>query len=168
MAMDDDGARSVRPFAVGPGEGLSVRNPVGGVITFMSTSEGTGGELTAVHTVSAAGEGPPLHIHRDQDEFLYILEGSFRVRLADEVIEAAPGSLVFMPRGIPHTWQNVGVAPGHFFAGIVPASTAFEEFFRRYAELPTAERGVSAFARVAAETNAFEVIGPPLAESEPG
>jgi hypothetical protein len=53
------------------------------------------------------------------------------------------------------------------FATIMPAATAFEEFFKRYAQLPAEERGVEAFARVAAETRAFEVVGPPLAESDP-
>jgi hypothetical protein len=49
----------------------------------------------------------------------------------------------------------------------LPAAVAFEEFFKRYAQLPVEERGVEAFARVAAETKAFEVVGPPLADSDP-
>jgi hypothetical protein len=49
----------------------------------------------------------------------------------------------------------------------MPATAAFEEFFKRYAELPAEERGVEAFARLAAETEAFEVVGPPLAVSDP-
>jgi len=75
-------------------------------------------------------------------------------------------SFVFIPRGTPHTRQNVGTKPLRFFATIMPATVAFEEFFKRYAQLPAEERGVEAFARVAAETKAFEV-GPPLAESDP-
>jgi hypothetical protein len=49
----------------------------------------------------------------------------------------------------------------------MPAATAFEEFFTRYAQLPVEERGVEAFARLAAETSAFRVVGPPLAQSDP-
>jgi hypothetical protein len=49
----------------------------------------------------------------------------------------------------------------------MPAAVAFEEFFKRYAQLPAEERGVDAFARLAAEKKAFEVVGPPLAESDP-
>jgi hypothetical protein len=49
----------------------------------------------------------------------------------------------------------------------MPAATAFEEFFRRYAQLPVDERGGEAFARIAIETKAFEVLGPPLAVSDP-
>ena len=106
-------------------------------------------------------------MHSDEDEFIYILESAFRVKLENELIEAAPGSFVFIPRGTPHTWQNVGTEPLRFFATIMPAAVAFEEFFKRYAQLAAEERGVEAFARLATETKAFEVVGPPLAESDP-
>ena len=109
----------------------------------------------------------PLHMHHKDDEAWYVLKGALRIRRGDEVVEAAAGSAVFVPRGTPHTWQNVGAEPLRFFATIMPAAVAFEEFFKRYAQLPAKERGVEAFARVAAETKAFEVVGPPLGESDP-
>jgi hypothetical protein len=87
--------------------------------------------------------------------------------LGDTLRQAPTGLFVFIPRGTPHTRQNVGAEPLRFFATIMPAAVAFEEFFKRYAQLPAEERGVEAFARVAAETKAFEVVGPPLAESDP-
>ena len=43
----------------------------------------SGGGLTVIEGVSAPGEGPPLHLHQEQDEFIYILDGTFRVRLED-------------------------------------------------------------------------------------
>lgn len=89
------------------------------------------------------------------------------MKLGHTLREAPAGSFVFIPRGTPHTWQNVGADPLRFFATIMPAAIEFEEFFKRYAELPAEQRDVEAFARVAAETHAFEVVGPPLAESDP-
>ena len=154
------------PLILPPGEGVSVENPVGGVLTFKIMSDASGGALTAIETIAAPQDGPPLHVH-DQDELIYTLDGTFRVKLGDTIREAAPGSFVFIPRGTPHTWQNVGAKPGRFFAAVMPAATAFEEFFMRYAELPAEERGVDAFARRAAETKAFQVVGPPLAGSDP-
>jgi quercetin dioxygenase-like cupin family protein len=154
----------MRPFALAPGEGVSVDNPVGGVLTFKATSDQSGGALTALDTVAAPGEGPPLHVHSDEDEFIYIVAGTFRVQLGNELIEAAPGSFVFIPRGTAHTWQNVSDAPARFFAGVMPAALAFEEFFARYAELAPEKRSTEAFARLAAETKAFEVLGPPLTQ----
>ena len=158
----------MQPFALAPDEGISVENPVGGVLTFKIRSEQSGGRLTALDTVAMPGEGPPLHVHPDEDEFIYVLEGEFRVKLGDELIGAAPGAFVFIPRGTPHTWQNVGDTPARFFAGVLPATIAFEQFFTRYSQLPDEQRGSEAFARLASETNAFKVLGPPLARSEGG
>jgi quercetin dioxygenase-like cupin family protein len=156
----------MRELVLAPGEGLSVENPVGGLFTFKITSDETCGALTAIETFVVRQEGPPLHFH-EQDELIYTLAGSMRVKLGDTLREAPAGSFVFIPRGTPHTWQNIGAEPLRFFATIMPAAVAFEEFFKRYAQLPAEERGVEAFARVAAETQAFQVIGPPLAESDP-
>jgi quercetin dioxygenase-like cupin family protein len=156
---------SAEPFAVAPGDGLSVENPAGGVLTFKAMSATTGGLLTALDTTVAPGEGPPLHVHRGQDETIYTLEGQFLVKLGETVIDAPPGSFVFISRGTPHCWQNSGGTQARFVATLTPADTRFEEFFIRYAELPPAERGAEAFARVARETQAMEVLGPPLAAS---
>src|SRR4051794_40777926 len=160
-------AASIDPFAVAPGEGLSVENPVGGVTTFKSMADASGGALTALEGVAAPGEGPPLHLHRGQDELIYTLDGQFRVRLGDQVLDAPGGSFFFIPRGTPHTWQNVGEARGRFLAALMPASVEFEQFFVRYAELPPHERDGSAFARMADATQGMEVVGPPLAQSHP-
>jgi quercetin dioxygenase-like cupin family protein len=156
----------MQQLILAPGEGLSVENPMGGVFTFKITSDESDGALTAIETLVVRREGPPLHVH-EQDELIYTLAGTLRVKLGETLSEAPAGSFVFIPRGTPHTWQNVGAEPLRFFATIMPAAVAFEEFFKRYAQLPAEDRGVEAFARVAAETKAFEVVGPPLAESDP-
>ena len=156
----------MRELILAPGEGLPVENPVGGLFTFKITSAESGGALTAIETLVLRQEGPPLHVHA-QDELIYTLEGSLRVKLGETLRGVPPGTFVFIPRGTPHTWQNVGAGPMRFFATIMPAAVEFENFFKRYAELPAHERTVQAFARVAAETKAFDVVGPPLAESNP-
>ena len=144
-----------------------MENPVGGILTFKARSEQSDGQLTVVETIAAPGEGPPLHVHRHEDEFIYTLEGRFRLKLADELLEADPGSFVFIPRGTPHTWQNTGAKAGRFVAGVTPAAEGFEQFFVRYGRLADDERGEPAFRRLASETNAIEVVGPPLARSSP-
>ena len=153
----------VEPFAVAPDQGLSVENPTGGVTTFKAMVDASGGALTALEGLAAPGEGPPLHVHRNQDELIYTLEGRFSIRLGDQLLDAPAGSFIFIPRGTPHTWRNSGDTPARFFAALMPGATEFEQFFVRYAALPPHERGVSAFARLADETQAMEVVGPPLA-----
>jgi quercetin dioxygenase-like cupin family protein len=157
--------QSAEPFAVAPGAGLSVENPTGDVTTFKATADVSGAALTVVEGSAAPGQGPPLHVHRDQDELIYTLEGRFRIRLGDELHDAPAGSFVFIPRGSPHTWQNIGDTRARFLAALMPAAPEFEQFFVRYAELPREERGVDAFARLAGEMQAMDVVGPPLAQS---
>jgi mannose-6-phosphate isomerase-like protein (cupin superfamily) len=48
----------------------------------------------------------PLHVHYADDEAWYVLEGTLRVRVGDEVFEAGPGSAVLAPRGTPHAYGN--------------------------------------------------------------
>jgi mannose-6-phosphate isomerase-like protein (cupin superfamily) len=79
----------------------------------------------AGHVLSSAGDGfviaewqdtggpagpprfiAPLHLHHADDEAWYVLEGSLRVRVGDDEIEARTGSGVFVPRGTPHTYWN--------------------------------------------------------------
>jgi quercetin dioxygenase-like cupin family protein len=157
---------SMRGLVRAPGEGLPVENPVGGILTFKSIGADSGGSVTAFETIAAPGEGPPLHVHVE-DELIYTLEGTFRIKLGDTLSAVAPRSFAFIPGGTPHTWQNIGPGPACFFATVMPAATAFEQFFMRYAQLPPPERGVEAFRRLAEETGAFEVIGPPLAQTDP-
>ena len=51
--------------------------------------------------------GPPLHVHRDQDDTLYVLEGVLTVQVRDELFELGPGDFATGPPGIPHTFDNV-------------------------------------------------------------
>jgi len=159
---------STGAFAVAPGGGLSVENPVGGITTFKVTADTSGGAMTALEALVAPGQGPPLHVHHGQDELMSMLEGRFAVKLGDELLDAPAGSFVFVPRGTPHTWQGVGDRPSRLFAALVPAAVAFEQFFVRYADLPEHERGTAAFARLSAEMQAMDVVGPPLGGRLPG
>src|SRR3954471_13576332 len=154
---------AAEPFRLAPGQGLSVENPTGGRITFKALADSTRGALTVIEATAAPGEGPPLHVHRGQDETIYVLDGRYRVRLGEREIDAPAGAFVFIPRGTPHTWQNAGSEVARFVATLAPADTRFERFFVRYAGLAPDERGIDAFARIARDTRAMEVLGPPLA-----
>jgi len=48
----------------------------------------------------------PLHLHRNDDEAWYVLEGMLCIRRGDEVVEARAGSGVLVRRGTPHTYWN--------------------------------------------------------------
>jgi mannose-6-phosphate isomerase-like protein (cupin superfamily) len=53
----------------------------------------------------------PLHLHHRDDEAWYVLEGTLRVRVGVQVVEAQPGAAVFVPRGTAHTYWNPGPGP---------------------------------------------------------
>jgi quercetin dioxygenase-like cupin family protein len=146
-----------------PGEGVTVQNPVGGPLTFKVRGSQTNGALTVFETTAAPGEGPPLHVHANEDEVLYTLEGTLRFRLGDEVSAAPAGAFAFIPRGVPHTWQNVGEAPARMLVIFTPAG--MERFFDRFAELPDDVSAPEAFRTIGSQVG-MDVVGPPLAQSE--
>jgi len=66
----------------------------------------TNGVYSFVEIVSAPGDGTPLHMHQKEDEHLIVLEGVARVALGDRVFDAEAGSLVTLPKNVPHAWGN--------------------------------------------------------------
>ena len=149
-------------IAVPSGDGNRVRSPLGGDITFIVTGEQSNGALAALEAVNHPGEGPPLHFHGREDETVYVLEGDFRWKLGDELSVTGPGSFVFIPRGLPHTWQVIGERSGRMLITFAPAG--MEGFFEKLSSLT--EFDLEAF-RAAAAEHGMEVVGPPLAESDP-
>ncbi len=154
----------VRALVIGPAEGPTVANPARGGLTYKARSEQTGGALTAWESTAAPGDGPPLHLHVNEDELMYVLEGLLRFRL-DETDHPAPaGSFVFIPRGVPHTWQNAGDGQARILFVFTPASPGMERFFERAAELPEDTRMAESFKTLASAAG-MEVVGPPLPRS---
>jgi quercetin dioxygenase-like cupin family protein len=149
-------------IAVGPGEGQRIRSPIGGDITFIVRGEQSNGALAALEAVAPPGEGPPLHFHSREDETVYILEGNFRWKLGDELSVRGPGSFVFIPRGLAHTWQCISERPGRFLFTFAPAG--MEGFFEQLSS--QTEFDLEAF-RAAAAQHGMEIVGPMLAESDP-
>ena len=157
-------AEGAGAFAVGPQEGTTIQGPVGGPLTFKARGEQTGGALTVLENTIVAGEGPPLHVHADEDEAWYVLEGDLRFRLGAELQRAPAGTFVFVPRGTPHCFQNVAEHPARILVMFTPSG--MERFFDAFADLPDGAAGPQAFGRIGSGVG-MEVIGPPLAQSEP-
>jgi quercetin dioxygenase-like cupin family protein len=149
---------------VGPDEGVTVRGPVGGPLTFKVRGDQTGGVLTVLETVVAPGEGPPLHTHANEDESWYVLEGELRFQLDTEMRPAPAGSFVFVPRGTPHCFKNLGSEPCRVLVLFTPSG--METFFDRFASLPAGPVDPDAFRTIGAPVG-MDVIGPPLA-ADPG
>ena len=159
-----DWERHMRAIICQPGEGTTLENPLGGPLTFKVRGEETSGAVLAFESAVGPGEGPPLHVHANEDEILYALAGTYRFRLEDEVRAAPAGSFVFVPRRVRHTWQNVGDGPGRLLVIFTPAG--MESFFERFAQLPDDVSVPDGFRSLGSEVG-MDVVGPPLARSHP-
>ena len=51
-----------------------------------------------------AGEGSPWHVHPDEDEWFYVLEGEFTFYVGETRLSLPAGSFAFGPKGVPHTF----------------------------------------------------------------
>jgi mannose-6-phosphate isomerase-like protein (cupin superfamily) len=62
----------------------------------------------------------PFHVHHNDDEAWYVLEGTLCVKSGKEEIEARAGSAIFVPRRTPHTYWNPGPAPVRYLLVMTP------------------------------------------------
>ncbi len=86
-------------------------------------------DLTLFEAIAPPQAGPPPHIHYEQEEAFYVLEGTFTFQSGDETIEARRGSFVWVPRGTVHTFKNTGPGTGRvLLTNTLPG--AHERFFR--------------------------------------
>jgi quercetin dioxygenase-like cupin family protein len=151
-----------RAVALEPGEGAILVNPVGGHVVFKVRGAETGGTMTVLETVVTPGDGPPLHVHETDDEAIYVLEGEIDFRVVDEIYGNRSGSFVFVPRGTPHTFQNVGSDDARMLLIFTPAG--IERLFERAAAAGVTSAEEDAWASAAREAHT-EMVGPPLRRS---
>ncbi|HVO41162.1 MAG TPA: cupin domain-containing protein [Aggregatilineales bacterium] len=118
-----------------PGEGKAVQIGVRGLgVVFKLFGTDTGGAFAVVeHPLAPGILGGPSHVHHREDEASYVLEGEIMVKVGDRLIRAPAGTLVYKPRGIPHTFWNQGSAPARILEIISPAG--FEQYFEELADL---------------------------------
>jgi len=116
-----------RPY----GSGATYWGP-GDMYRFLVTGAESGGAYFAMEAFVPPGGGPPPHIHRNEDETFYIVEGSCDIRLGDELITAGVGDFVNVPRGAVHNFHNSGDAPMRMILTFTPAG--IEKFFEETLE----------------------------------
>lgn len=115
--------KSSKGFVLGPDEGDAFWW-LGSTTLIKVGRDATGGDLDIVDHRVPAGYAPPPHVHRNQDEVFYIIDGEFSVRCGDEHWSAGPGSLVFLPRLVPHGFTVSDLGPGRTLLINAPAGFA--------------------------------------------
>lgn len=128
MSTNTDTKRRPIPHGYGyePGEGRRLWI-VGDTMTFKATADQTGGSMAAVEVLAAPGGGPPLHIHREEDEMWYVLDGEFEIVAGEETLRLVAGGFAFVPRGTLHRFENVSDTPSRVLIVFTPGG--FDGFF---------------------------------------
>jgi len=114
-------------YAVAAGEGERVWI-VGDTMTFKATAESTAGSLMLFENLTMPGGGPPPHVHTREDEFFFVLDGTFEIRIGEELHALGPGGFAYVPRGTVHNFRNTAETPSRLLVGSTPGG--IEGFFR--------------------------------------
>lgn len=120
------------PLIIPPGEGI-VWSVLGEKITAKVLSEASAGQLATVEELSPPQGGPPLHIHRREDELFRVLEGRYEFQVGDRKIIGEVGTTAFLPRNIPHCFKNIADTPSRLQITLIPGG--FEGFFAEVSRL---------------------------------
>jgi len=65
-----------------------------------------GGRLCITLADHAPWEGPPLHTHRDGDEWFYVIKGEFVYEVGGKLHRVVEGGSLVAPQKIPHRYIN--------------------------------------------------------------
>jgi quercetin dioxygenase-like cupin family protein len=164
--MSSQAPASTKPYRVAAGEGLADVWWKTGRVTVKTGPEQTGGAFSQIEVEDPLGGGPPLHVHHNEDETFYILEGSVTMFVGGERIDLEAGDYCFGARNVPHAYlvrserarMLVTVSPSGseqlFVALGVPVSTSPE---------PPTEMVMPPMDEMARQFAAYgaEILGPP-------
>jgi quercetin dioxygenase-like cupin family protein len=101
----------------------------GSLMTFLATGEDTLGRFALIEAVARRGNVPPPHIHHREDEIFYVLEGEIVVSVGDRTIKGTAGTMVFLPRDVPHSF-TIESEQGRMLILLTPAG--LEEWFKEF------------------------------------
>jgi mannose-6-phosphate isomerase-like protein (cupin superfamily) len=122
----------------------------------------SGGDLCIYDTMRESKGGPALHRHHSQDEWFYVIRGTFLVRVGEDTFTIGPGDSAFAPRKIPHAFAMTSDGEGQMLVLFQPAGS-MEDFFKQMtkfgSEIPKNQETVMKQLWL---DHGMEVLGPPL------
>ena len=142
-------------------------------LNHLATAKVAGGpnvSMSATEFVMPKSFGPPLHVHEDEDELMIIHSGEIACRSGDDEFIATAGSTVWLPAGVPHTFQ---VLTDEARATVVTGSASGQPRFDRFVDVLSEPTDVPALPEpveidpgavaMAGADNGIELLGPPPA-----
>lgn len=125
-------------------------------LEFKVVPQDSSGVLIVENKFHARG-GPARHLHHDQDEWFYVIEGGFRFEIGEQRFMLHPGDSLLAPRRVPHVWAHVGEGTGRILVAFTPAGN-MEAFFREVSKanaMPPQEPELW-------RAHGMELLGPPM------
>ena len=126
-------------------------------IDFKVVGQDSGGAALVIENTNRAKGGPARHLHVEQDELFYVLEGEYLIEVGQERFTLEPGDSLLAPRKVPHVWAYVGEKLGRLLITFTPAGN-MEAFFREVSKTDAMPPQDPAFWRA----HGMELLGPPL------
>ncbi|WP_246797275.1 cupin domain-containing protein [Burkholderia perseverans] len=95
-------------------------------ITIRMSRKATGGRFAIFEECVPPGYGVPFHLHKNEDEMFYIVEGKYQIWCDKQTLIAEPGDTVLLPRNVPHSFYNAGDTVSKTINTYLPGG--FDEF----------------------------------------
>jgi len=121
------------------------------------SAQDSDGAVLVIENTNRAKGGPARHLHMEQEELFYVLEGEYLVEIGQERFDLKPGDSILAPRNVPHVWAYVGTTLGRLLITFTPPGR-MEAFFREVSKantMPPQDPGLW-------RAHGMELIGPPL------
>jgi mannose-6-phosphate isomerase-like protein (cupin superfamily) len=119
----------------------------------------TDGALCVAEITSLHKGGPARHLHHEQDEWFYVIEGEYVIEVGEERYEPGAGDSVLAPRKVAHAWAHLGEGTGRMIAALQPAGE-IEAFFEDLAKLSSSPEREEL--RRVFSSHGMELAGAPL------
>ncbi len=110
-------------LAQGEGQGIWFFN---GLLTIKAGGDDTRNAFALIECELPAGDGPPPHIHHNEEEGFYVLQGELTISCGEQTWTAVPGSFALLPRGIPHSFRVSDSNPAKIL--VISSPAQFERF----------------------------------------
>ena len=107
--------------------------PFGLDMKVLLTTEATGGAISVLMAWHKPGEGPPDHVHFNQEEMFFVLEGTYELTVDGQTATAGAGTIVFIPRNVVHRFKNVGDTTARLLDWSLPGGQ--DHYFKAIANL---------------------------------
>lgn len=126
-------------------------------LDFKVLTRETNGALFVMENRNMIRGGPPRHVHFEQEEWFYLVEGGeVLMEVGEQKLRLKPGDSVLAPRNVPHVWAYIGEQPGRMIFAFSPAAK-IESFFEE-----TSMPGAKIADPQRFEAHGMKLVGPPL------